>query len=712
MRSLIKFLFITLGLPLLVCLWGGTQVYRLPGSLAVLKQNAAEVTEGINKLSRLKAEHGGSHTLSVSRNGLASSMTVDQLLSRYQTGQDSLQWRIRLEQAEILTAYGALALGAIATLVAIFILLRIRGMGRRALVSRQALLSNFSVGAPQLPWLSLAFALPLYLGTACALVFEANGYFRYGGGRLVMAALLLAVVLLVLGADLIRKMIKTARSTFKAEPIEVMGKSISEQEAPKLWSFVRDVARKLDTKMPDKILVGLNEGFFVTEHAVELTGGEILAAGRKLYLPLPYMAFMDKAQTEAVIGHEFGHFLGEDTEYSLHFSPVYASALNNLLVLRGKAGEGGQVVGLLTEYFIHTFDAAVKHWSRLRELAADQVGAKAASPQASALALLRISALAPRVNEALELCWRRGAEVEGGVLAQLRRLVTEKGLNDPQSDLAQSLPHPVDTHPPTRQRIEALQIEVTPQLLAQAIAPQPSSLLYELGLDQLTREVPAESATSDAEQPVLSTALEQQFSDVARDQRQQRIDFLTPIAALGKETLPVFRAALGTIAGFVIAFSLLGIGMIVGFADMGTLVALAQTPGGLAVVSLVLLGLGFDVWKRLKAKPMFTLTADSLIFGEAAVTVAWTAVTNISVSVQSAYGIPLNVTVCFTLGDDLAPPSRKLGPGVRYWKKQKWIRVVVSRFRGMSAKSFNEQLNNHWRGGLARHELASYGIVA
>lgn len=42
------------------------------------------------------------------------------------------------------------------------------------------------------------------------------------------------------------------------------------------------------------------------------------------------MALLDDAEAAAVIGHELGHFTGEDTQYSLRFVPLYAGMQNSL----------------------------------------------------------------------------------------------------------------------------------------------------------------------------------------------------------------------------------------------------------------------------------------------------------------------------------------------------------------------------------------------
>ena len=46
-----------------------------------------------------------------------------------------------------------------------------------------------------------------------------------------------------------------------------MGQIVTKSQTPALWSFVGDVARRIGATMRGNIVVGLNEDFFVTEHA-------------------------------------------------------------------------------------------------------------------------------------------------------------------------------------------------------------------------------------------------------------------------------------------------------------------------------------------------------------------------------------------------------------------------------------------------------------
>jgi len=361
----------------------------------------------------------------------------------------------RLEDQESTLALVVIGAGALSLLITLVGIALITRMGREALQSRQALLQQFNRGRRLLPVLMVGMAITLLVSIASALLFEAMrmglspGKLSRGEMKLVLASLLCGLLVLWIGARMVWDVLRTAlRALGDGEPIEIMGQAASREQAPALWQFVEGVAQRAGAQLPDTIVVGLNESFFVTEHAVVLTNGTPVPAGRTLYLPLPYMAFMQREQVASVVGHELGHFLGEDTEYSLRFTPIYASAVRHLGATSGEEGSWRELLTrpatLFGEFFLESFDRAVNHWSRLRELAADAVGAQVAGAQASAQALLRVSALAPVVGEALYEHWRQGG-AQGGVLAMVRAQARSQGLADPTQHMEERQAHPLDT---------------------------------------------------------------------------------------------------------------------------------------------------------------------------------------------------------------------------------------------------------------------------
>ena len=311
-----------------------------------------------------------------------------------------------------------------------------------------------------------------------------------GGVKLGVFLAMVALALAWYGFKMLYGALRRSERQDEPEPILLMGQSLAPHQAPRLWEFVREIAKRTDARAPDAVVVGLNEGFFVTEHPVALVSGQPVPEGRVLYLPLPYMAFLDRAQVSAVIAHELGHFTGEDTGYSLRFAPIYRSFLDSIFSITNEHDEkddGSRAwvaapVTLYGKWFLASFEEAMHHWSRERELAAD-AGSRIAGTESSALALLRISGLHRIVDAALAHNRQAPAEERGGVLKMVRRLVAEHGLDDPQERLQDQQAHPLDSHPSLKQRLDALGVAITPELLARARDSRDAALLVELGLE-------------------------------------------------------------------------------------------------------------------------------------------------------------------------------------------------------------------------------------
>ncbi|WP_309228771.1 M48 family metalloprotease, partial [Roseomonas sp. KE2513] len=206
----------------------------------------------------------------------------------------------------------------------------------------------------------------------------------------------------------------------------------------------------------------------------------------------------------AIIGHELAHFSGGDTEYSLRFLPIYAGVGRSLdaVALAGMGADGSH--SLLTRpalqlgvFVMDQFHHAVRHWSRLREFAADAAGAKATSADAAARALLRTAAAYPRIDETLGSSFRAPDAAPPDLVAATLQHAAERGLDDPAGHLEETQPHPTDTHPPTRQRLSSLDREPSPALLAEAATPPPREALSRLGAYFADPEPLCRAATAD-----------------------------------------------------------------------------------------------------------------------------------------------------------------------------------------------------------------------
>lgn len=270
--------------------------------------------------------------------------------------------------------------------------------------------------------------------------------------------------------------IKKCFALFRPVDSEIRGRNITQEQAPALWLWIGELAKRGNVVMPDNIVAGFFDCFYVTANAVKIIDGERLT-GNTLYFPLTYSSLMNREEVAAVIGHELGHFTGLDTEYSLRFAPLYAGLRNSLEQMAGNS-RGNSYADRIVLYpslfmgcwFLEKFHESVSYWSRIREHAADEVGARTGTSLALASALLRISALSDIIWQHLETLLDNKVPPDNWV-ATLFETAKTKGVLDVQASFENEIQHPTDSHPLTRLRIDALQIPIDEVLLSLASRP-------------------------------------------------------------------------------------------------------------------------------------------------------------------------------------------------------------------------------------------------
>jgi len=189
---------------------------------------------------------------------------------------------------------------------------------------------------------------------------------------------------------------------------EVAGEVLSETDAPSLWQHVREMAARLKTAEPDRIIVGIVPSFFVTEHPVAL--GSQVHHGRTLYLSLPMLKVLAVDEADAVLGHELAHFSGEDTLWSRKISPLTGKFALYLKVLSNG-------LTLAVAHFMHVFwklyGLSIRRLSRAREFRADQVGADLVSAEAMKRALIKITCYCEYRAATEQPSWRSSESIAG-----------------------------------------------------------------------------------------------------------------------------------------------------------------------------------------------------------------------------------------------------------------------------------------------------------
>jgi Zn-dependent protease with chaperone function len=351
-------------------------------------------------------------------------------------------------------AYLAFGLG-LALLMLILIMPLVAGTNRK----RMALIFGPMV---RLVMLLLAASVLVQAGLFVYSLFtlEATILNRVHGGILLAIGFGALVVSLVL--------LRAALSMLKLEPAHVRATLLTAAEAPGLFERVGQLADTLGADKPDNIIVGLEPNFYVTAAPIRLIGQDVTLNGKTLFASLSLMRILSKTEFDAVIGHELGHFRGEDVTYSMKFAPTYArlgKTLESLAHSTESAADLGKLPATVAlSLCLSRFATSERTVGRERELLADQAGARVASPQALATALLKVFLFSSNWD------WLSENHVEalgqGRTYVQLSRTFREVSELSPDADwdnIMNSLTwvvqaHPVDTHPPFAERLENLKI--------------------------------------------------------------------------------------------------------------------------------------------------------------------------------------------------------------------------------------------------------------
>ena len=241
---------------------------------------------------------------------------------------------------------------------------------------------------------------------------------------------------------------------------EVFGKALPEAEHPRIWREVRTLAERTGSLVPENIVMGLDPTFFVTEGDVRCLDGKL--TGRTLFFSAPLSRLLTEPQFRAIVGHELGHFKGQDTAYSQKFYPVYRGLVTSLAELGSTQGTMAFAViptMIMLGSFLASFATAEAKLSRERELAADAVAVAVTDARTFAVALARVVVSAPywlKLEEDLVRATRGGEawpDLSSYIAARAVAGVSPAALADVEQ---RSMSHPTDSHPPTGFRLEAV----------------------------------------------------------------------------------------------------------------------------------------------------------------------------------------------------------------------------------------------------------------
>jgi Zn-dependent protease with chaperone function/uncharacterized tellurite resistance protein B-like protein len=352
--------------------------------------------------------------------------------------------------------------------------------------SNRVLLSFVFPGLSFVGLLLVAFIVMAQIG-----IIAGTGYFAeaYWLGQVHVTVLLgLAGIGLILGLGIMWRTVRMFRPAVSG----VIGMPLSPIEQPRLALMVQQIAKATNARMPDNIILGLDPNFFATTAPMHTPTSRRLLTGQTLYLSLPLMRVLSLDEVKAVVGHELAHFSGSDTIYSRHFAPIYrgleeaAHAADenkkydkNPLLLPAR---------LFLRFMMDSFARNAAKASRARELRADTIGATAATPADLGYALIKVGILShlwgremeDTLNDIARGRFRRN--MSASFQDKLRYDVEPEKLPPLVTfSLGDRSPHPTDSHPETKERLENLGlnlVDVTSEarIMERFFATKPASM--------------------------------------------------------------------------------------------------------------------------------------------------------------------------------------------------------------------------------------------
>lgn len=365
--------------------------------------------------------------------------------------------------------------------------------GRYAAGNRRLLLRVFRPG------------LYLTMITACVIALVDGalsvGAVWYGEPLLIGGVHIQLVIALGIGAVVgVYGAIMGARKAMTKTISKVQGKEILETDAPEIWRHVRELSEKLGARPPKNIVVGLDPNFFVTEARVACPGKTL--RGRTLYLSLPLSRILTPDELWAVVGHELGHFIGEDTKFSLRFYPIYRGASEALVALLHGSEEGRQRGGLniaalpaamLLRHFLESFAEAENGIGRERELAADKVGAQLCGERNYAAALVKIHAFSPIYAGTYDYLNEKVTSglPDANVAVFFASTAAAKSSKEALVGITEGrMTHPTDSHPPLADRLAALSVTLeSVEAAALLTSPNPTAASLVRGHQEIEKRL-------------------------------------------------------------------------------------------------------------------------------------------------------------------------------------------------------------------------------
>ena len=242
-------------------------------------------------------------------------------------------------------------------------------------------------------------------------------------------------------------------------PMPLKGHILKPDEAPLLYSEIKNLCEKLKTDPPNNIVLGIDDNFFVTENPVSVE--DKVLSGRTLFSSMLHLEKLSRAEASAIFAHEMAHFSGQDTWYSKKTSPMltrcgmYFDILNQSLITLP--------VFFFVSGFYSLFELSFNKISREREKRADALAAKLLSGKELAKALGKFVLYSKFRAQVENDIFSKEEKVQKVNLLETMTVGFSSFLKTDESDeelLNNTIAHPFDSHPPIAQRIKEVGVSL------------------------------------------------------------------------------------------------------------------------------------------------------------------------------------------------------------------------------------------------------------
>ena len=241
----------------------------------------------------------------------------------------------------------------------------------------------------------------------------------------------------------------------RADKFVAPGPRLTPANAPHLFTIIEDVAKATSQARPEEVYL-LNEvNAWVTQR------GGVMGFGsrRVMGVGLPLLNGLSPSELRSVIAHEFGHYVSGDVALGPWIYKTRAAigrALHHV--------SGMWFLETLFDWYARMFMRMTMQVSREQEFVADATAARVAGVAPSISALKRVEVLAPAysmyINHEVMPVLRAGflPPVSDGFARYLNDPDTAKAFESLATHIALGAETgEFDTHPPTKERIAALE---------------------------------------------------------------------------------------------------------------------------------------------------------------------------------------------------------------------------------------------------------------